>query len=109
MNIFERLCAMCYHLYNFKNVKKTHGGLLLLLKFIEIFLKYGVFLIPLLSKFLNKKSKIFPFLYVMIYAISYHLYNFKKREKQPMDKSYFTKSDTPPRAFFMFLTLYKWC
>ena len=25
------LCAICYHLYNFKNVKNTHAGLLLLL------------------------------------------------------------------------------
>ena len=25
-------CAILYHLYNFKNVKKTHGGVLLLVK-----------------------------------------------------------------------------
>ena len=25
-------CAICYHLYNFKNVKNTHGGVLLLVK-----------------------------------------------------------------------------
>ena len=25
-------CAICYHLYNLKNVKKTHGGVLLLVK-----------------------------------------------------------------------------
>ena len=26
------LCVIWYHLYNFKNVKNTHGGVLLLLK-----------------------------------------------------------------------------
>ena len=26
------LCAIWYHLYNFKNVKSTHGGVLLLVK-----------------------------------------------------------------------------
>ena len=25
-------CAICYHLYNFKNVKNTHGGVLILVK-----------------------------------------------------------------------------
>ena len=25
-------CAICYHLYNLKNVKNTHGGALLLVK-----------------------------------------------------------------------------
>ena len=25
-------CAICYHLYNLKNVKNTHGGVLLLVK-----------------------------------------------------------------------------
>ena len=26
----ETLCAICYHYYNLKNMKNTHGGLLLL-------------------------------------------------------------------------------
>ena len=25
-------CAICYHLYNFKNVKNTHAGVLILVK-----------------------------------------------------------------------------
>ena len=25
-------CAICYNLYNFKNVKNTHGGVLVLVK-----------------------------------------------------------------------------
>ena len=25
-------CATCYHLYNFKKVKNTHGGVLILIK-----------------------------------------------------------------------------
>ena len=28
----EMFCVICYHLHNFKNVKNTHGGVLLLLK-----------------------------------------------------------------------------
>ena len=30
--IYEMLCAIWYHLYNFKNVKNTHGGMLILVK-----------------------------------------------------------------------------
>ena len=30
---FETLCAIWYHLYKFENVKNTHGGVLLLIKF----------------------------------------------------------------------------
>ena len=30
--IFVVRCAILYHLYNFKNVRNTHGGLLLLVK-----------------------------------------------------------------------------
>ena len=29
-NVNEMLCAIWYHLYNFKNLKNTHGGVLLL-------------------------------------------------------------------------------
>ena len=28
--VYDTLCAICYHLYNLKNVKNTHGGVLLL-------------------------------------------------------------------------------
>ena len=28
--LYEMLCAIWYHLYNLKNVKNTHGGVLLL-------------------------------------------------------------------------------
>ena len=31
-NIYMMLCAIWYHLYNLKNLKNTHGGVLLLLK-----------------------------------------------------------------------------
>ena len=30
--IFEMLCVIWYRLYNFNNMKNTHGGMLLLLK-----------------------------------------------------------------------------
>ena len=30
--LFETLCTICYHLHNLKNVKNTHGGVLLLVK-----------------------------------------------------------------------------
>ena len=44
------LCAIWYHLYNFKNVKKTHGSVLLLLKLqaVKATLLHGCF-----SCFLN--------------------------------------------------------
>ena len=48
-------CAICYHLYNLKNVKNTHGGVLILLKlqaaacnFTKINTPHGCF-----SRFLN--------------------------------------------------------
>ena len=45
-------CAIWYHLYNLKNVKNTHGGVLLLVKFTKITLLHGcfkVFKIPFLN------------------------------------------------------------
>ena len=30
--VYEMLCAIWYHLHNFKNVKNTHGGVLLLVE-----------------------------------------------------------------------------
>ena len=51
----------------------------------------------------------------MLWAIWYHLYNFKKREKHLGGMSllgklqaYFTKSNTPTWVFFTFLKMYKW-
>ena len=41
-------CAICYHLYNLKSVKKTHGGVLLLVKLLKVTLLHGCF-----SRFLN--------------------------------------------------------
>ena len=35
------LCAIWYHLYNLKNVKNTHGGVLLLVKLFSRFLNYA--------------------------------------------------------------------
>ena len=32
ISLFETLCAICYYLYNLKNVKNSHGGLLVLVK-----------------------------------------------------------------------------
>ena len=43
---YEMLCAIWYHLYNFKNVKKTHGGVLLLVKsqaLLQVTLLHGCF------------------------------------------------------------------
>ena len=31
-SLYVMRCAIWYHLYNFKNVKKTHGGVLTLVK-----------------------------------------------------------------------------
>ena len=47
------LCAIWYHLYNFKNMKNTHGEVLLLVKLkpatlIKVTLPHGCF-----SRFLN--------------------------------------------------------
>ena len=33
VELYETLCAVWYHLYNLKNVRNTHGGVLLLVKF----------------------------------------------------------------------------
>ena len=44
-------CAIWYHLYNFKNVKNTHGGVLLLVKLqalLKVALLHGCF-----ARFLN--------------------------------------------------------
>ena len=41
-------CVICYHFYNLKNVKNTHGGLLLLATLLKLTLLYGCF-----SRFLN--------------------------------------------------------
>ena len=49
MNVMR--CAICYHLYNLKNVKNTHGGVLLLVKLqalLKVTLLHGSF-----SRFLN--------------------------------------------------------
>ena len=35
-------CAIWYHLYNLKNVKNTHGGVLILVK-LQVFASMGVF------------------------------------------------------------------
>ena len=41
-------CAIWYHLYNLKNVKNTHGGVLILVNFTKLTLLHGCF-----SCFLN--------------------------------------------------------
>ena len=48
---YVMLCAIWYHLYNLKNVKNTHGGVLLLVKpatLLKVTLLRGCF-----SRFLN--------------------------------------------------------
>ena len=47
------LCTIWYHLYNLKNVKNTHGGVLLLVKLqaLKVTLFHGCF-----SGFLNYKN-----------------------------------------------------
>ena len=42
------LCAIWYHLYNLKNAKSTHGGVLILIKLLRVTLLHGCF-----SRFLN--------------------------------------------------------
>ena len=39
-------CAIWYHLYNLKNVKKTHGGVLFLLKFKALLWNFTKSIIP---------------------------------------------------------------
>ena len=38
-NIYLMRCAICYHLYNLKNVKNTHEGVFLLVRYILSFFK----------------------------------------------------------------------
>ena len=45
---FVMRCAIWYHVYNLKNVKNTHGGLLLLATLLKVTLLHGCF-----SHFLN--------------------------------------------------------
>ena len=40
--LFVMRCAIWYHLYNLKNMKKTHGGMLLLLKLQVTLLKVAI-------------------------------------------------------------------
>ena len=47
VNEYVMCCAIWYHLYNLKNVKNTHGGVLLLVK-LKVTLICGCF-----SRFLN--------------------------------------------------------
>ena len=42
------LCTIWYYLYNLKNMKNTHGGVLLLATLLKVTLFYGCFL-----RFLN--------------------------------------------------------
>ena len=82
------LCAIFYYWYNFKNVKNTHGGVLLLVRY-----------------HFNK-------------VIWYYLYNFKNLKnihgrallllKFQAEACNFTKNNTRPWIFFRFLKLYKW-
>ena len=44
-------CAIWYHLHNFKNVKNTHGGVLLLERCIKVTLLHGC-----LPRFLNSTN-----------------------------------------------------
>ena len=46
IKLYETLCAIWYHLYNLRNMKNTHGGVLLLV--LKIALLHGCF-----SRFLN--------------------------------------------------------
>ena len=54
-------CAIWYHFYNLKNVKSTHGGVLILVKLLKLTLLHGYF-----SRFLSctngKKSRNAPHL-----------------------------------------------
>ena len=70
-------CAIWYHLYNLKNVKNTHGVVLLLVK---------------LQAFPRIQTE-----YEEVLRIS--LYSVRIREKA----CNFTKSNTPPWVYFTFL------
>ena len=75
-------CAIWYHLYNLKNVKYTHGVVLLLVK---------------LQAFSGIRTE-----YREMRSIS--PYSVRMRGKAYS----FTKSNTPPWVFFTFFKLYKW-
>ena len=49
-NLYVVRCAIWYHLYNLKNVKNTHGGVLILVK-LKLTLLHGCF-----SRFLSCKN-----------------------------------------------------
>ena len=44
VKIYVLCCAIWYHLYNFKNVRNTHGRVLLLVNFIKSNTPHGCFL-----------------------------------------------------------------
>ena len=51
ITIYEKFCAIWYHLTNLKNVKNTHGGVLLLVTLLKVTLLHECF-----SRFLNSTS-----------------------------------------------------
>ena len=69
------------------------------------------------KRYFLKLKYVIKCLFVMFYAIWYHLCNLKKREKHPCSNvtfrkvasaCNFTKSNTPPWVFLTFFKLYKW-
>ena len=42
-NLYVMRCTIWYHLYDFKNVKKTHGGVLILATLLKLTLPHGCF------------------------------------------------------------------
>ena len=51
ITIYEKFCAIWYHLINLKNVKNTQGGVLLLVTLLKVTLLHECF-----SRFLNSTS-----------------------------------------------------
>ena len=76
-------CAIWYHLYNFKNVKNTHGGVLLLVKLQECFITllqvthlHGCFLNCTNSTKSRKTSHVFSLIvYIFRYSATCYIYS----------------------------------
>ena len=58
--------------------------------------------------FIEKETLTQVWTHVMIYAIWYHLYNFKILKNAQASACNFTKNNTRPWVLFTFFKLYKW-
>ena len=96
-------CTIWYHLYNFKNVKNTHGGVLLLVKLqttptlLKVTLLHGCF-----SRFLNctngTKSRKTSHQNLLSIRENWKIVGSKFFGKLKIDGNLVVKSKVPPRS-----------